>query len=130
MTRGRGVPSGVFEHGFVSATPIVAGAPCYTQDGRIWDGAVLYRPIADRWGGSEAALLRAVDVMVESTDCGTVAGTYRGDLRVLPESQRRTIARAGFVRFADGGWRVEAWESEDGRLLGLLGGEVSRPRLR
>lgn len=124
------MPPGVFERGVNTSTPIVAGVPCYTEDDRIWDGAVLYRRIADRWGASEAKLLRAVDVMVESTDYATISGTYAGDLRVLPENQRRTIAEAGFVRFADGGWRLEAWESEQGRTLALLGGEVLRPRLR
>lgn len=90
-----------------SPTPIAAGVLCCAEDGRIWDGAVLGWPIDHWWRGNESKMLRAVDVTVESADRGFGA-TYDADLRVLLQSQRRMMAEAGFVRFADGDWRVEA----------------------
>ncbi|WP_157873713.1 hypothetical protein [Kineococcus radiotolerans] len=45
------------------------------------------------------------------------------------DAERRKIIKAGLVRFVNNEGGLQRWESEDGKVLALLIGELRSPRI-
>ena len=87
-----------------------------------------HHPTSDRLWKRESDLLNAADVMVFNLlDCSPDPRV--GSERVATDAERRTIVRAGLVRFVDNEGGLQRWESDDGTVLALLIGELRSPRI-
>ena len=107
--------------------PLRRGEPEYTDDERFWDGERLYRQRLDLVRKGEARLLRSAVVVVEARMdcCPGLSGC--GSKRIVGDAGRQRLQEAGFVRFRDAEGHLEVWDAEDGTVLALLVGEVTRP---
>ena len=111
-----------------SGYPLQPGEPEYTDDDRFWDGTRTYHLTSDRLWKREGDLLNAADVMVFNLlDCSP--NPRVGSKRVATDAERLKIVKAGLVRFVDNEGELQRWESEDGKVLALLIGELRSPRI-
>lgn len=113
----------------VDGYPLRPREPAYTQDERFWDGTRTYRLVDDDVAKRQGVLLSAAEVVVLApTDCCPGPCPF-GTKTILDEEARRRLATAGFVRFREPEGSLQRWEADDGTVLALLVGEVTRPAL-
>jgi hypothetical protein len=105
------------------------GEPEYTDDDRFWDGTRWYRLVDADVRKRQGVLLGEADVVVlNATDCCPGVGRC-GSKRLADEKIRLRLATAGFVRFAERSGSLQRWHADDGTVLALLVGTVTRPAL-
>ena len=103
-----------------------AGMPDHTDDGGFWDGQRLFRQRMGSVRKGGAALLRSAGVVEARMDCSPEIASC-GSKRVVAEVGHRRLSEAGFVRFREPSGHLAVWDAEDGTVLALLVGEVTRP---
>lgn len=113
----------------VLGAPLERGRADYTDDGRFWDGDLLYRPLGHKVGTGQAAALAAAVRAVELPMTCCPGEVDCSPKRPVPEAGLRRLQQAGYVRFRQPEGHLELWSAEDGTVLALLVGEVVRPTL-
>lgn len=105
-----------------------AGRPAYTDDDRLWDGRRFYRLVEKRIVKRQSVLLSKADVIMINVP-GCNCNRHCGTITVAPERTHRRLVSAGFVRFADEEGELQRWEADDGTVVALVVGEVTRPAM-
>ncbi len=112
-----------------SGYPLSPGQPGYTDDERFWDGFRLYRLVNADVRKRQGLLLSEADVVVlNAMDCCD-DNEHCGSKRLADKTTRDRLAAAGFVRFAENSGCLQRWHADDGTVMALLVGQVTRPPL-